>query len=89
MKMRCKHFFCNCFEAFLVSLLDACDRSKTFDKTTVLMLNSVCCILAYLVHERYGLHRSSCLEENHWKTASVVGVNSLSVLLTTLSVQLY
>jgi len=87
MKMRCKHFFCDCFETFLVSFLDARDRSKTFDETTVLMLDTVCGILANLVHERYGLYRSSCLEENHWGTASVVGVDSLSVLLTALSVQ--
>lgn len=89
MKMRCKHFFCNCFEAFLVSFLDACDRSKTFDETTIFMLDTVCGILADLVHERYGLYGSSCLEENHWKTTSVVDVNCSSVLLTTLSVQLY
>ena len=88
MKMRCKHFFCNCFKAFLVSFLDAGDRSKTFDETTVLMLNTVCGILANLVHERYGLYRSSCLEENHWE-ASVIGVISSSVLLTALSVQPY
>ena len=88
MKMRCKHFFCDCFETFLVSFLDARDRSKTFDETTVLMLDTVCGILANLVHERYGLYRSSCLEENHWET-SVIGVISSSVLLTALSVQPY
>lgn len=89
MKMRCKHFFCNCFEAFLVSFLDARDRSKTFHETTVFMLNTVCGILADLVHEGYRLYRSSCLEENHWKIASVVGVKNSGVLLTTLGVQLY
>jgi hypothetical protein len=53
------------------------------------MLNTVCGILADLVHEGYRLYRSSCLEENHWKIASVVGVKNSGVLLTTLGVQLY
>jgi len=75
MEMRCKDSFCNSFQALLIGLLDARDRSKAFHETTILVLNTVRSVLADLVDKRHRFHRRSCLKENHYSNQSDVSCN--------------
>lgn len=65
MEMRCEDSLSDSFKALLVGLLNARDRSQALYKTTILVLNAVCGVLADLVDKRHRFHRCSCLEEDH------------------------
>lgn len=51
MKVWCEYFFCDSFESFLIGLFNPRDRGKAFDKSTVLVLDTICSVLADLMNE--------------------------------------
>jgi hypothetical protein len=64
--MRRQDLFCDRLKTFLISLLDTCDWGESFDKSTVLVLNTVDSVLTDLVDKSYRVHGGSCLEKDHY-----------------------
>lgn len=68
----CENSLCDSLESFLIGLFNSRNWGKAFDKTTVLVLDTICSVLADLMNERDRIHRLPCLEKDHCQSQTSV-----------------